>query len=110
MRKRSEVEVKELIAHPPSAPSLIPPSSHHIHDYLHLTAALGANTTPLAPQLFVTPEEVASVAERNLGLVNTTYKYPFLALNVGAEYGPAKRWPASKFIEAAPCGSPKSGL
>ncbi len=100
MRKRSEAEVKELIAHPPSAPALIPASSHHIHDYLHLAAALGANPAPLAPQLFVTPEEVASVA-KELGLVNTTYKYPFFALNVGAEYGPAKRWPASKFIEAA---------
>ena len=100
MRKRSEAEIKELIVHPPSAPAPIPAISHHIHDYLHLAAALGANPEPLTPQLFVTSEEIASVAKK-FGLEDKTYGHPFFGLNAGAEYGPAKRWPAKNFISAA---------
>ncbi len=98
MRKRSESEIKALISQPAVTPRPIPPSSHHIHDYLHLVAALGANPEPLAPQLFVTPEEVAAAANQ-FGLDQTTS--PIFGLNSGAEYGPAKRWPAENFIAAA---------
>jgi ADP-heptose:LPS heptosyltransferase len=71
---------------------------HQIHEYLHLTAALGTNPEPLAPQLFVTPEEIEA-ARKKFGLEKTAQ--PVFGLNPGAEYGAAKRWPVEKFIAAA---------
>jgi heptosyltransferase-2 len=73
-------------------------TAHQIHEYLHLAAGLGANPEPLAPQLFVTPEEIETV-KKKFGLEKITG--PVFGLNPGAEYGPAKRWPAEKFIAAA---------
>ncbi|HEY5298365.1 MAG TPA: lipopolysaccharide heptosyltransferase II [Verrucomicrobiae bacterium] len=73
-------------------------SAHQIHEYLHLTAALGANPEPLPPKLFVAPEEVEA-AKKKFGLEKITQ--PIFGLNPGAEYGPAKRWPVEKFIAAA---------
>jgi heptosyltransferase-2 len=65
---------------------------------LHLAAALGANPEPLAPQLAVTPEEIESAKKKfSLDKIDG----PVFGLNPGAEYGPAKRWPAAKFIAAA---------
>ena len=98
MRKRSEAEIKALISQPVATTSPVPPSSHHIHDYLHLVAALGASSDPLAPQLFVTPEETAAAAKK-LELIPAAS--PVFGLNPGAEYGPAKRWPVDRFIAAA---------
>jgi heptosyltransferase II len=72
--------------------------AHHIFEYLHLTAALGANPEPLAPQLVVTTEEIEA-AKKKFGLAKILQ--PAFGLNPGAEYGPAKRWPAEKFIAAA---------
>ena len=100
MRKRTVSEIKAMIADSaPHASRLTPhASAHQIHEYLHLTAALGANPEPLAPQLMVTPEEVAA-ARNKFGLEKITQ--PVFGLNPGAEYGPAKRWPVEKFIAAA---------
>jgi heptosyltransferase-2 len=111
MRKRSVAEIQKLVGesrtqpatrNPQSDGSLPPPASaHHLHQYLHLVAALGADPTPLAPQLVVTPAEVEAVATK-FGLPNLADGSPvLLGLNPGAEYGPAKRWPASRFVEAA---------
>ncbi len=72
--------------------------AHHIHEYLNLVAALGANAEPLAPQLAVTPDEIEA-AKNKIGLDKISQ--PVFGLNPGAEYGPAKRWPAEKFITAA---------
>jgi len=77
---------------------VLPSSAHQIHEYLHLVAALGANPEPLPPQLFVTPDEI-EIAKKKFGLEKITP--PVFGLNPGAEYGPAKRWPAGKFIAAA---------
>jgi heptosyltransferase-2 len=97
MHKRSVAEIRELIRAPKSQ-VLPPPSAHQIHEYLHLAAALGANPEPLAPQLFVAPEEIEAVKEKfNLNKI----KNPIFGLNPGAAYGPAKRWPVEKFIAAA---------
>ena len=65
---------------------------------MHLAAALGANPEPLAPQLFVTPDEIEA-AGKKFGLSEITQ--PIFGLNPGAEYGPAKRWPVERFIAAA---------
>jgi ADP-heptose:LPS heptosyltransferase len=112
MRKRSIAEIKELVAAPHSGAGFQPASdnkiagkmpapllcAHQIHEYLHLAAALGANPEPLAPQLFVTPEEIEA-AKKKFGLEK--FAGPVFGLNPGAEYGPAKRWPLEKFIAAA---------
>jgi heptosyltransferase-2 len=65
---------------------------------LHLAAALGANPEPLAPQLFVSSDEIEAV-KKKFGLEQITQ--PVFGLNPGAEYGPAKRWPVERFIAAA---------
>jgi lipopolysaccharide heptosyltransferase II len=101
MRKRSSSEIQRLISQKPEAGNQkpeIPKSAHQIFEYLHLTAALGANPEPLPPQLFVEPEEIEAV-KRKFGLDKVSN--PLLGLNPGAEYGPAKRWPVEKFIAAA---------
>ena len=101
MWKRTAAEIQRLIAQPPTAqrqPPTANPLAHQIHEYLHLAAALGANPEPLAPQLAVTPEEIAA-AQKKFGLDPITG--PIFGLNPGAEYGPAKRWPVEKFTAAA---------
>jgi heptosyltransferase-2 len=71
--------------------------THQIHHYLQLVAALGANPAPVAPQLAVSDTDVIAVRKKFL----LPEDKPLLGLNPGAEYGPAKRWPTERFIEAA---------
>jgi heptosyltransferase-2 len=101
MRKRSVDEIKDLIAgngHGAGGTPALPASVHQMHEYLQLVATLGANPEPLAPQLVVAPDEIEAV-KKKFGLDKTGR--PIFGLNPGAEYGPAKRWPADKFISAA---------
>jgi len=112
MRKRSVAEIKKLVAATQSGAGFQPASenkiagkmpaplsiAHQIHEYLHLATALGANPEPLAPQLFVSLEEIEA-AKKKFGLDKISN--PIFGLNPGAEYGPAKRWPVEKFITAA---------
>ena len=103
MHKRTVSEIRELtsksgVVSQPSAFNFQPSTGHQIHEYLHLTAALGASAEPLPPQLFVTSEEV-DAAKKKFGLEKMSQ--PIFGLNPGAEYGPAKRWPVEKFIAAA---------
>ncbi len=108
MRKRSVSEIRQLVAadvnrrtpYENRAFTSAATSAHQIHEYLHVVAALGANPDPIAPQLFVSPEEVEAV-QKEFSLEDKTYKLPFFGINAGAEYGPAKRWPVEKFIAAA---------
>ncbi|MEN9572448.1 MAG: lipopolysaccharide heptosyltransferase [Verrucomicrobiota bacterium] len=98
MRKRTVEEVQRLVAGAQhvGAEAGAPAASHHLFHYLHLAAALGAKPEPLAPFIAVTEAEVAAAkAKFNLpaGLL--------IGLNAGAEYGPAKRWPADRFIATA---------
>ncbi len=99
MRKRTAGEVRRLVADPQCAGSETgapPATSHHIFHYLQLATSLGAKLEPLAPFIAVSDAEVEAVkAKFNLsaGLL--------IGLNAGAEYGPAKRWPADRFIATA---------
>jgi heptosyltransferase-2 len=100
MHKRSDAEVRHLITHHASR-TTFPASSHHIHDYLHLAAFLGANAQPLPPQLHVSTSEIAQAAHK-FGLHFAGQReHPCFGLNAGAEYGPAKRWPRERFVSAA---------
>ena len=103
MQKRTISEIRELTklgiaAVQPSTFNFQPSTCHQIHEYLHLTAALGANPEPLPPQLVVTTDEIEA-AKKKFGL--NEMRGPIFGLNAGAEYGPAKRWPVERFIAAA---------
>jgi heptosyltransferase-2 len=101
MHKRSVEEIKELVAKNPDAGvrnGEVSRSAHQSYEYLHLTAALGANQEPLPAKLFVAQDEI-EVAGKKFGLEQSSK--PVLGLNPGAEYGQAKRWPMDKFIATA---------
>jgi heptosyltransferase II len=98
MHKRSTGEIHELIRTPKPA-TLPPATSHQIYEYLHLTAALGANPKPLAPQLHVDKLELLGL---DWSLPQSGHSSDFvIGLNPGAEYGSAKRWPVEKFAAVA---------
>jgi heptosyltransferase II len=102
MHKRSTSEIDELVRRDAPVNTVnLPPSAHHIFQYLHLAAALGAKPEPTAPKLEVPDEAVAQFAAK-FGLTGKSSQNPsWLGLNAGAEYGPAKRWPEERFVEAA---------
>ena len=96
MHKRSVAEIEQRIA--ANVPrETFPAEAHHVHDYLQLVATLGANPEPLPPLLHVGDDEVAAARTR----FKLDGPGPLFALNPGAEYGTAKRWPAERFVEAA---------
>ncbi len=106
MRKRSVVDIKRRIANPiqNSEFKIQNSANHQIHEYLQLAAALGANPEPLPPQLYIAAEEIEAT-KRKFGLARGKQTgdapLPLFGLCPGAEYGPAKRWPAERFIAAA---------
>jgi heptosyltransferase-2 len=109
MRKRSAGEVRRLIARTGAEVSPDPEGSaptlanlaHHVHRYLRLAGELGAVTAAVSPHLAVRDAEVTAALERH-GLAALHASGSLLcALNPGAEYGPAKRWPVDRFVETA---------
>jgi heptosyltransferase-2 len=101
MHKRSIAEIKDLIAGRKTKTDLpLPAQAHHIFQYLHLVAALGAKTEPLAPRIGIAENEIARFRAR-LKEISSNENPLWLGLNPGAEYGPAKRWPAERFVAAA---------
>jgi heptosyltransferase-2 len=98
MRKRTAREVLQRVR-AGSRPEFIPAEAHHVHHYLHLVGALGASAEPLPPRIEVSAEATEHVRGK-FGLTQSAGQ-PWFGLNPGAEYGPAKRWQAERFVEAA---------
>lgn len=97
MHKPSRAGIRRRLAGQPDALARYTWNSHHSLDYLHLALALGADASPLPPRLVVTDEEI----ERVRAVFGLEPETPWLGLNPGAEYGPAKRWPADRFADVA---------
>jgi heptosyltransferase II len=98
MRKLSVAEIQRRVK-ARVATTHYPAAAHHVHHYLHLAAALGASPEPMAPRIDVSEEEMEAVRGK-FGLSRAAGR-PWFGLNPGAEYGPAKRWPAERFVAAA---------
>jgi heptosyltransferase-2 len=75
-------------------------SSHQINYYLDLISGLGIKTIPPQLSLPLTQEEKQKARETLLSL-NIDLNQPLLILHPGASYGPAKRWPVTKYAELA---------
>ena len=108
MHKRSVAEVRALTdgSRAPEtefATRSARPTAHHVHQYLQLAAALGADATAQAPRLQVSASEQARVRAAFFGKAEAAVgrAVTWFGLNPGAEYGAAKRWPVANFIAAA---------
>ena len=105
-RQRGVNEIKQLTG---EGKQTIPSTStssyqHQIHDYLNLAATIGANPSPLAPKLEISPQEVEMAAvelQKLLGQKRRDAEGPivWLGINAAAAYGPAKCWPVERFAE-----------
>jgi heptosyltransferase-2 len=102
MRKRTEAEVRRLNtaqASPAVARTTYPNNSHQLHHYLRLVGHLGADAEPLPPRLV--PGNAATQVMTTRLAPSLASGKPLIGLNVGAEYGPAKRWPLDRFAGVA---------
>jgi len=109
MHKRTVREIRRLIDNNRATSSrdlngkrapVVGGALHHIHDYLHLAAALGADPKPVAPRLEVTTQEIQKTTEIWLSH-RSVQPALLLGMNPSAAYGPAKRWPISNFAAVA---------
>lgn len=73
---------------------------HQIHYYLDLVSKLGVTTRPPELRLSVPPEEKERARRRLIDL-GIDLRRPFVIFSPGASFGPAKRWPPSRFARLA---------
>lgn len=101
MKKRSVAEIRTRIASIAIEEPLPKSNSHQLHHYLRLTAAIGADPTPLAPRLTVADSERTEARRLLNAAAESATARPgigkWIGINPGAEYGPAKRWPSESF-------------
>ena len=76
-------------------------SVHHVYYYLNLISGLGLKPGSPRLSLPVTQEE-RQWAESFLESCNINLDKRLLVINPGAYYGPAKRWPVSRFNQLVP--------
>lgn len=74
--------------------------SHQVHYYLDLISCLGLKNYTTELNLSLDQRELAR-GKKWLESLNIDTKKPLVIINPGAFYGPAKRWPASKYSELA---------
>ena len=86
-------------ASPAVARTPYPNNSHQLHHYLRLVGHLGADAEPLPPRLV--PGNAATQLMATRLAPSLASGKPLIGLNVGAEYGPAKRWPLDRFAGVA---------
>lgn len=98
MRKRTVKEIERLVAGKADMAPKPGFKDHQMHHYLHLVAALGASAEPQIPRIETDIDEFQQVRAK-YGWSDDGKA--FFGLNPGAEYGPAKRWDAENFIQAA---------
>jgi len=107
-RKRSVREIRRLARLPmpnPEQQCPVPTEAHHLHQYLRLVAALGADPNPIAPRLEMPPAELEDLKSRWQARIQDQFKLDpsapglWFGLNPSAAYGPAKRWPVENFAE-----------
>jgi heptosyltransferase II len=69
---------------------------HQSEHYLDIVSHLGGSRDPAPPRIRLAIEEMPALNKflRDDGR-------PVVAINAGAEYGPAKRWPAERFAQTA---------
>lgn len=113
MRKRSIPEIRRLASEqdggracgPVKDPSPGADAAHQIHEYLHLAAALGASSVPVAPKLVVDESEKQAAAAALLAGFGRqepgVAPKQWYGLNPSAAYGPAKCWPSEAFAAVA---------
>jgi heptosyltransferase-2 len=73
---------------------------HRVERYWTLGASLGLGPFPPAPRLRVPPSRLSEADER-LSQRGVRAGDTLIGINPGAAYGPAKQWPAERFIETA---------
>ena len=69
---------------------------HQSQHYLDIIARLGGNPEPVPPRIWIAQEEMIAI-NKFLRVAGP----PVIAINAGAEYGSAKRWPPERFAETA---------
>jgi heptosyltransferase-2 len=85
-----------LLTRPVRLPA--PAGLHQVDYYRHLLSCLEIEPGPREVRLEVSDEE-ARRARQRLAKAGLTDGRPLVIFNPGASYGPAKRWPASRFAE-----------